>query len=166
MILMRNLVFFSIFAILVLPGCLAFHTGLSTSDYLGSAIALDKCRTYEYGFEQVFKAAFNAARKSGLNIRVADKGMKAIRAEKHIGAYTSGWQDSYGLFFKEKDGSTVVQVKYTPVREGSLFSPLSVRQTAQYASTPDMDWRSASRKVNRIFENIEKELGIRNIWGV
>lgn len=160
---MRHLVFFSIFALIALPGCLAFHTGLSTTDYLGSVIALDKCRTYEYGFEQVFKATFNAARKTGLHIKVADKGLKAIRAEKRIGAYNSGWRDSYSLFFKEKDGKTVVQIKYTPAREGLPFSPMGVRQTVQYASSAEVDWRSASMKVNRIFENIEKELGISGV---
>jgi len=166
MIFMRKLVFFSIVATIALSGCVAFQTGLSTSDYVGATTALDKCRTYEHGFEQVFKAAFNAARKAGLRIKVADKGMKAIRAEKHIGAYTSGWRDAYSIFFKEEGKNTLVQVKYAPVREGLPFSSLSVQQTVQYASSAGVNWQSASMKVNQIFENIQKELGIRDILGV
>jgi len=162
-IFMKKLVFFSIFAIIALSGCVAFQTGLSTSDYVGSVAALDKCRTYEYEFEPVFKAAFNAARKAKLRVRVADKGMKAIRAEKHIGAYTSGWRDAYSIFFKEDGKNTLVQVKYTPVREGLPFSPISVQRTG--ASSAGVDWQSASMKVNQIFENIQKELGIRDILG-
>ena len=166
--MMKGPMFLSLFiAIAVaISGCVAFKTGISTSTYLDTTTSLDKRRTYEYKYDDVFNAAFNAARKSGLWVSVADKNMGAILAEKHIGAYTSGWHESYGIYLKDEDNQTVVQVKYKYAREGLPFVPLSTSQSVSDASFTMVTWNSSSAKINDMFTKIERELDIKDIWGV
>jgi hypothetical protein len=167
-VMMKGPVFLSLFIAIavVISGCVAFKTGINTSTYLDTTTSLDKCRTYEYKYDEVFNAAFNAARKSGLWVSVADKKMGAILAEKHIGAYTSGWHESYGIYLEEENNETVVQVKYKYAREGLLFVPLSTSQSVHDTSFTMATWNSSSAKVNDMFTKIEHELGIKDIWGV
>ncbi|HIE28118.1 TPA: hypothetical protein EYP66_12600 [Candidatus Poribacteria bacterium] len=166
--MMRSPVFLSLFIMIaiVISGCVAFQTGISTSTYLDTTTSFDKRRTYEYRYDDVFEAAFNAAQKSGLWISVADKKMGAIHAEKHIGAYTSGWHEFYGIYLKEEKEQTVVQVKYKYAREGLPFVPLSTKQSVHDTSFTMVTWNSSSAKINDVFTKIERELGIKDIWGV
>ncbi|MBM3236540.1 hypothetical protein FJZ31_09610 [Candidatus Poribacteria bacterium] len=166
--MMKRPVFLSLFLAIavVISGCVAFKTGINTSTYLDTTTSLDKRRTYEYKYDEVFNAAFNAARKSGLWVSVADKKMGAILAEKHIGAYTNGWHESYGIYLKEENNETVVQVKYKYAREGLPYVPLSTSQSVHDTSFTMATWNSSSGKVNDMFTKIEHELGIKDIWGV
>jgi hypothetical protein len=166
--MMKSSVFLGLFIIIaiVISGCVAFQTGVGTSTYLDTTTSLDKCRVYEYKYDEVFNAAFNAARKSGFRVSVTDKNMGAILAEKHIGAYTDGWHESYGIYLKEKNDETVVQVKYKYGREGLPFVPLSTSQSAHDTSFTTATWNSSSAKINDVFTKIEDELGIKDIWGV
>ena len=165
---MKSLVLLSHFIVIavVISGCVAFKTGISTSTYFDTTTSLDKRRTYEYRYDDVFNAAFSAARKSGLWVSVADKNMGAILAEKHIGAYTSGWHESYGIYLKEEENQTVVQVKYKYARGGLSFVPLSTSQSVHDTSFTMVTWNSSSAKINDVFTKIERELGIKDIWGV
>ncbi|MFQ6040798.1 MAG: DUF3568 family protein [Candidatus Poribacteria bacterium] len=166
--MMKSLVFLSLFIAIavVISGCVAFKTGIGASTYLDTTTSLDKRRTYEYKYDDVFKAAFNAARESGLWVSSADKNMGAILAEKHIGAYTSGWHESYGIYLKEEDNQTVVQVKYKYTREGLPYVPLSNSLSVHDTSFTMAPLNSSSAKVNDMFAKIESELGIKDIWGI
>jgi hypothetical protein len=168
MVMMKSLLFLSLFIIIAafISGCVAFQTGISTSTYLDSTTSLDKLRIYEYKYDEVFKAAFNAAQKSGLWVIAADKNMGAILAEKHIGSYTSGWHEYYDIYLKEKDEKTIVQVKYQYAREGLPFVPLSTSQSVNDTSFTMATWSSSSAKINNVFTEIEHELGIKDIWGI
>jgi len=167
-VMMKSPVLLSLFIAIavVISGCVAFQTGIGASNYLDTTTSFDKRRTYEYKYDEVFNAAFNAARKSGLWVSVADKKMGAIHAEKHIGAYTSGWHESYGIYLKEENDQTVVQIKYKYTREGLPFVPLSTSQSVQDASFTKVTWYSSSAKINGVFAKIECELGIKDIWGI
>ena len=166
--MMKSPVFLSLFIAIavVISGCVAFKTGINTSPYLDTTTSLDEHRTYEYKYDEVFNAAFNAAQKSGLWVCVADKKMGAILAEKHIGAYTSGWHESYGIYLKEENNETVVQVEYKYAREGLPFVPLSTSLSVHDTSFTMVTWTSSFAKVNDIFAQIERELGIKDIWGI
>jgi hypothetical protein len=164
---MKNLLLLSLLASLIaISGCCSFKTGLTTSDYTFPTTSLERHRTYEQKYDDVFDAAYNAARAMGLKVRVADRQMGAIIADKHIGAYNSRWHDNVGIFLKKTgENETLVLVKYTPMREGSAFVPFDV-QTEHNAAFAAVSYKSGSMKVNKVFSNIEDNLDINDIWGV
>jgi hypothetical protein len=140
-------------------GC---RTGIRDSAYLSPATISSKQRHYEMGYETVFRAAYQAARKAGLRVAKADKQMGAIIASKHIGAYNSGWTERYAILLEAiGDYRTIVQVKCEPVREGAVYAPLSSVSSAQ-----STDWQTSTRKVNDLFDRIQKELGLNDIFGI
>ncbi|MBI1924183.1 hypothetical protein HYR99_08015 [Candidatus Poribacteria bacterium] len=150
--------------ILSLIGC---GRGVWDFSPLSPSTALTKQRHYEMAYETVFKATYQAVRKTGLHVAKLDKQMGTIMASEHIGAYHSGWADGYVIFLKPNGADqTNVHVKYQPVREGAVYTPLSSPESAHGSTAVRTDWGSSTRKVNHLFDQIQRELGIKDTFGI
>lgn len=134
---------------------------------LSPSTALTKQRHYDLAYETVFKAAHQAVRKTGLHIAKLDKEMGAILASKSIGAYRRGWAEGYVIFLKPiGEKRTLVQIKYEPVRDGAVYTPLSSPESAQSSTFVRTDWQNSTKKVNHLLDQIQRELGIEDLFGI
>jgi hypothetical protein len=159
--------FYSLLALIVILSEMGCGGSVWDFNALSPSTALTKQRAYEIEYETVFKAAYQAARQTGLYVRNLDKEMGAILASKPIGAPSSGWADGYVIYLKpEGDNRTNVQVKYQPVREGAVYTPLSSPKSTQSFSFVRTDWQNSAMKVNSLFSQIQRELRIEDILGI
>jgi len=150
--------------ILSLIGC---GRGVWDFSPLSPSTALTKQRHYEIAYETAFKATYQAVRKTGLHVAKLDKHMGTIIASEHIGAYRSGWADGYVIILSPSgDHQTNVQVKYQPVRAGAVYTPLSSPESAHSSTSVRTDWQTSTRKVNYLFDQIQRELGIKDTFGI
>ena len=156
-----------LFVSVVILSTIGCGRGVWDSSFLSPSTALTRGRHYDTAYEVVFKAAYQAVRKIGLHVTKLDEEMGTIIASKPIGAYTSGWADRYVIFLKANgDDRTNVQVKYEPVREGAVYTPLSSRESVQSGAFVRTDWQTSAKKVNHLFDQIQRELGIKDIFGI
>ncbi|MCZ6677060.1 MAG: hypothetical protein O7E52_07395 [Candidatus Poribacteria bacterium] len=156
-----------LFALAIILSGIGCGKSIWDKSYLSPSTALTKQRHYEMEYETVFKAAYQAVRKTGLHVAKLDPQMGTILASRPIGAYSSGWADGYVIFVESsRDNRTLVQVKYQPVREGAVYTPLSSPESAQSSSFVRTDWQTSTRKVNHLFAQIQRELGIEDIFGI
>lgn len=141
-------------------GC-AVPTDIDHSGPLSSTDSLDKTRRYNFGYDQVFEAAFNAISKSNLMLVKVDKKMGAIIATDQVGSYMNHWLDYYGVYIKEtKPAETSVQVKLINIRPGSTYALIGSASSPYAASFGRVPLESNLKKVNSIFTKIQSELGI------
>ena len=157
----------SLVALTVILSVIGCGRGAWDFSYIRPSTALTKQRHYNVKYDLVFTAVHQAIRERGLHVTKLDKRMGTIMASKQIGAYGSGWADGYVILLKAKEENrTLVQVKYEPMREGAVYTPLSSRESVQSGTFVRTDWQNSTKKMNHLFDQIQRELGIQDIFGI